>query len=184
MVEIMGQMNPLFNYYHSHPGLAPYAALDQYVNQLNASAQGMNGQPGGVGNMPQGPGAPGPRTPSFGQFPMGASPAMANSMLPGSPHVTGSPVPGQMAAPMMQVQASQQGTSSSGPSANTSPAQGSNKRRRPSTVKAEEDAGQGPTSAPTPVPIGTPQLNGVQIKGKQPPTPRMPKRHKTGTNPV
>lgn len=172
MVEIMGQMNPLFGYYHSHPGLAPYAALDQYVSQINASAQAMNGQP-----MPQG----GPRTPGFGQFQMGASPAMANSMLPGSPHVVGSPVPGQMAAPMMQLQASQQGTNSSGPSANTSPAQNSNKRRRPSTVKAEEDT---PASAPTPVPMGTPQLNGVQIKGKQPPTPRMQKRHKAGNNPV
>src|SRR4051812_13462336 len=145
MVEIMGQMNPLFGYYHSHPGLAPYAALDQYVGHINASAQAMGGPP-----MPQG----GPRTPGFGQFQMGASPAMTNSKLPGSPHIVGSPVPGQMAAPMMQLQASQQGTNSSGPSANTSPAQNSNKRRRPSTVKAEEDA---PVSAPTPVPIGTPQ---------------------------
>lgn len=122
MVEIMGQMNPLFGYCHSHPGLPPYTALEQYVGQISAPVPpAMNGQP-----MPQG----GPRTPSFGQFQMGASPAMANSMLPGSPHIVGSPVPGQMAAPMMALQASQQGTSSSGPSANTSPAQNSNKRRR------------------------------------------------------
>ncbi|KAL2018539.1 hypothetical protein VTK56DRAFT_751 [Thermocarpiscus australiensis] len=172
IVEIIGQMNPLFAYYHAHPGLAPYAALDQYVSQINASQPVMNGQP-----MPQGGG---PRTPGFGQFQMGASPAMANSMLPGSPHIAGSPVPGQMAAPVMQLQASQQGTSSSGPSANTSPAQ-SNKRRRPSAVKAEEDA---PASAPTPAPVGTPQLNGVQGKGKHPPTPRIPKRQKTGHNPA
>ncbi|KAK3304208.1 LIM-domain binding protein-domain-containing protein [Chaetomium strumarium] len=175
MVEIMNQMGPLFGYYHAHPGLAPYAALDQYVSQINAqinasAPQGMNGQ-----QMAQG----GPRTPGFGQFQMGASPAMANSMLPGSPHITGSPIPGQMAAPTMQLQPSQQG-SSSGPSANTSPAQNSNKRRRPSTVKNEDEA---PTSAPTPAAMGTPQLNGVQIKGKQPPTPRMQKRHKTGNNP-
>ncbi|KAK4122578.1 hypothetical protein N657DRAFT_681582 [Parathielavia appendiculata] len=178
MVEIMGQMNPLFNYYHAHPGLAPYAALDQYVNQINAASQGMNGQP-----MPQ---AGGPRTPGFGQFQVGASPAMPNSMLPGSPHVVGSPVPGQMAAPVMQLQASQQGTNSSGPSANTSPAQNSNnKRRRASAVKTEEDNNNTPgaASAPTPqAPMGTPQLNGTQIKGKQPPTPRMPKRLKTGGN--
>jgi hypothetical protein len=175
MVEIMGQMNPLFGYYHAHPGLAPYTALEQYMNQITAVSQGMNGQP-----MQQG----GPRTPGFGQFQVGASPAMANSMLPGSPHVAGSPVPGQMAAPMMQPQASQQGTNSSGPSANTSPAQNSNKRRRPSTVKTEEENNHNtPASAPTPVPMGTPQLNGVQIKGKQPPTPRMPKRVKTGNNP-
>jgi len=181
MVEIMGQMNPLFNYYHNNPGLSPYTALDQYVNLINQQ-QGMNGgQP-----MPQ---AGAPRTPSFGQFQMTHSPAMANSMLPGSPHIANSPAPGSMAAPVMQMQASQQGTNSSGPSANTSPAQG-NKRRRPSTVKAEEDANNaaaqhaqnGPVSAPTPVPVpvGTPQLNGVQLK-KQPPTPRLPnKRQKTG----
>jgi hypothetical protein len=165
----MGQMNPLFTFFHTHPGLTPYAALDQYIGQINASAHGMNGQP-----MPQG----GPRTPGYGQFQMNASPAMANSMLPGSPHIVGSPLPGQIVAPVMQLQASQQGTSSSGPSANTSPAQ-NNKRRRPSTVKGEED---GAASAPTPIPVGTPQLNGVQIKGKQPPTPRMPKRQKTGNN--
>lgn len=164
MVEIMGQMNPLFNFYHSHPGIAPYAALEQYVTQINTSAHGMNGQP-----MPQ----VGPRTPSFNQFPMGTSPAMANMQLPGSPHIVGSPAPGQITAPGMQHGISQQGTNSSGPSANTSPAQ-NNKRRR-STVKEEE----GVQSAPTPAPMGTPQMNGVQInKGKQPPTPRMQKRLK------
>jgi hypothetical protein len=162
-------MNDLFRFFHTNPDLTPYQALDQYVNnQINAGAHAMNGQP-----IPQG----GPRTPGFGQFPMGASPAMANSMLPGSPHISGSPVPGQIAAPVMQLQASQQGTSSSGPSANTSPAQ-NNKRRRPSTVKAEEDT---PASAPTPNAVGTPHMNGVQVKVKQPPTPRMPKRQKTNT---
>ncbi|KAK4644488.1 hypothetical protein QC761_305240 [Podospora bellae-mahoneyi] len=166
MSEIMGQMTPLFDFFHAHPGIAPYAAMEQYVSRINSGAhQGMNGQP-----MPQG----GPRTPSFGQFPMGASPAMANIGLPGSPHVVNSPAPGQLAAPVMQHQMSQPGTSSSGPSANTSPAQG-NKRRR-STVK-EEDT---PQSAPTPGAMGTPQMNGVGIpgKGKQPPTPRMQKRMK------
>lgn len=164
IVEIMGQMSPLFNFYHSHPGLAPYSALEQYVNQINTSGPHVNGQ-----NMPQG----GPRTPSFNQqFPMGASPAMANQILPGSPHI-GSPAPGQMQAPSMQLQASQQGTSSSGPSANTSPSQ-NNKRRRASAVKTEEDT---PASAPTPAAAGTPQLNGVQGKAK-PPTPRMQKRLK------
>lgn len=68
-----------------------------------------------------------------------------------------------MQAPSMQLQQSQQGTSSSGPSANTSPA--SNKRRRPSTVKAEEDSG-----APTPANMGAPQVNSA---AKKPPTPRM-----------
>ncbi|KAK1754328.1 LIM-domain binding protein-domain-containing protein [Echria macrotheca] len=162
IVEIIGQMSPLFHYYHQHPGLGPYAALEQYVGQINNAGQVVNGQ-----NMAQG----GPRTPSFNQFGMGQSPAMGNSILPGSPHVAGSPAPGQMQAPGMQLQASQQGTSSSGPSANTSPSQ-NNKRRRPSTVKTEDDT---PASAPTPGAVGTPQVNGV---AKKPPTPRMGKRQK------
>lgn len=155
-------MNPLFGFCYSNPGVGPFAALDQYVSlYINGAPPGMNGQ-----SVPQG----GPRTPSFSQFPIGASPAAAHMNLPGSPHM-GSPAPGQMQAPGMQMQASQQGTSSSGPSANTSPA--SNKRRRPSGVKTEDgDSG-----------AGTPgQVNGVGNRGK-PPTPRMPKRVKTNGNP-
>ena len=157
----MGQMTPLFGFYHSNSNMTPYAALEQYVaSHINGAPQGMNGQP-----APQNP-----RTPSFGQFPMGASPATVNMNLPGSPHM-GSPVPGQMQAPGMQPQQSQQGTSSSGPSANTSPA--SNKRRRPSTVKAEEDGSGAPTPAAT-----NPQVNGIQNRATKPPTPRMTKRAK------
>lgn len=157
IVEVMGQMNPLFNFTHINPGLGPYAALDQYVSTF------INGAPGQMNG--QGPQLV-PRTPSFSQFPMGASPAAANMNLPGSPHV-GSPAPGQIQAPGMQLQQSQQGTSSSGPSANTSPA--SNKRRRPSAVKIEED-GSG---------AGTPgsQVNGTGNRNK-PATPRMTKRAK------
>uniref|UniRef100_A0A0D2YC65 Adhesion defective protein 1 n=2 Tax=Fusarium oxysporum TaxID=5507 RepID=A0A0D2YC65_FUSOF len=154
IVEVMGQMNPLFQFYHSNPGLGPYQALDQYVStQINGVPPNMNGQ-----QMP-----PGARTPSFGQFPMGASPAAAHMNLPGSPHM-GSPAPGHMQAPGMQMQQSQQGTGSSGPSANTSPA--SNKRRRPSAVKEEDGSG-----APTPAANGMP-------RNAKPPTPRMPKRLK------
>jgi hypothetical protein len=158
-------MIPLFGFCHGHPGLAPYQALDQYVSHINSVAQNMNGQ-----IMPQG----GPRTPSFGQFQMGQSPHTANMQLPGSPHI-GSPAPGTMQAPGMQLQQSQQGTSSSGPSANTSPA--GTKRRRPSSaVKNEEDT---PGSAPTPSGGGAgPQVNGVQHGKTKPPTPRMPKRVK------
>lgn len=83
----------------------------------------------------------------------------------------GSPAQGHMQAPGMQLQQSQQGTNSSGPSANTSPA--SNKRRRPSTVKAEEDSG-----APTPGSMGG-QVNGVAMAGKKPSTPRLTKRMKS-----
>lgn len=152
----MGQMNPLFSFCHANPGHGPYAALDQYVgSHINGGAPIINGQPG----------AQNPRTPSFSQFPMGASPNPAHMKLPGSPHVGHSPAPGHMQAPAMQLQASQQGTSSSGPSANTSPA--SNKRRRPSGVKLEDDG----SSAPTPV------SNGVRATAK-PSTPRMAKRVK------
>lgn len=160
IVEVMGQMNPLFNYCYSNPELGPYSALEQYVStQINGVQPQVNGQ------MQQAP-----RTPSFGQFQMGASPAAAHMALPGagSPHVSASPIPGQMQAPPMQMQQSQQGTSSSGPSANTSPA--SNKRRRPSTVKVEDDG----SGAPTPAGTGA-QVNG---RGTKPPTPRMNKRAK------
>lgn len=168
----MGQMNPLFGFYVSHPGLGPYAALEQYVMQVSHQQQGgPNGQPMPMQMQMQQ--QPGQRTPSFNNFPVpvpqmgqvGASPAQPHMQLPGSPHVMGSPAPGHMQAPGMQMQPSQQGTSSSGPSANTSPQ--SNKRRRPSGVKVEDDG----TSAPTP----GGQVNGV---GKKPPTPRMPKRVK------
>jgi hypothetical protein len=160
IVEVMGQMNPLFSYYHGNPGLGPYQAMEQYVAQhINNVPGGMNGQP-----IPQGP-----RTPSFGQFPMGASPAPPHMNLPGSPHI-GSPAPGHMQAPGMQLQQSQQGTSSSGPSANTSPA--SNKRRRPSGVKVEDDGSGAPT------PASAAQVNGIQNRGNKPPTPRMTKRVK------
>ncbi|KAJ3561218.1 hypothetical protein NPX13_g9036 [Xylaria arbuscula] len=173
IVEVMGQMSPLFDFYQAHSALSPYQALEQYVNTIhpNAPQQAMmNGHPSG--NVP-----PSQRTPSFSQFPLGASPAASHLQLPpNSPHM-GSPAQGHMQAPGMQLQQSQQGTSSSGPSANTSPA--SNKRRRPSTVKAEEDSG-----APTPASLGAPQVNGVG-KTKNPPTPRMAhnsKRQKTNAS--
>lgn len=152
-------MNPLFSFCHNNPGVSPYMALDQYVGAyINGAPPAINGQP-----MQQG----GPRTPGFGQFQMGASPAAVHMNLPGSPHI-GSPAPGHMQAPGMQLQPSQQGTSSSGPSANTSPA--SNKRRRPSGVKMEDDG----SGAPTP---SASQVNGIQGRPK-PPTPRMAKRMK------
>lgn len=152
-------MNPLFGFQQVNPGMSPYRALETYVSAyITPGAQAVNGQP-----MPQGP-----RTPNFGQFPMGASPAAAHMNLPGSPHM-GSPAPGHMQAPGMQLQPSQQGTSSSGPSANTSPA--SNKRRRPSGVKNEDDGSGAPTPAMA-------QVNGVPNRATKPATPRMTKRAK------
>ena len=118
-------MNNLFHYSHAHPSLTPHAALEQYVNTV------------AIPNMPAGQqqNPSGPRTPSVGNFPIGTSPAQAHLNLPGgsnSPHM-GSPAQGTG----MQHQQSQHGTSSSGPSANTSP-NASNKRRRPSGVKEED----------------------------------------------
>lgn len=196
MVEIMGQMNPLFHYIQQHPAMNPYAALDHLVSAggptMNGLPMGMNGihpnpnmNPNMVMNNNMTNGQPpmqqgGPRTPSFNQFQMGQSPALANQMLPGSPHMGGSPAQGgQMQAPTMQLQASQQGTSSSGPSANTSPSQNSNKRRRPSGVKTEEDGG--PVSAPTP--NGSSQVNGVQGNKTKPPTPRISNNKRVKVNP-
>lgn len=164
----MGAMNPLFHAAHQHPAMGAYRVLDDYVtNQISQpGAPNMNGQAMSNGQaMPNGP-----RTPGFGQFPMGASPHAPHLQLPGSPHI-GSPAAGGMQAPAMQMQHSQQGTSSSGPSATTSPA--GQKRRRPSGVKVDEDA---PVNAPTPG--GISQVNGVG--GKKPQTPRMQKKARVG----
>lgn len=158
MVEVMNLLNPLMGFSLQNPQHSPNVALREYVHQnINNAPQQpmMNGQPG-MGN---------PRTPSFSQFNIGASPAAAHHQLPGSPHIGGSPALGHMQAPGMVLQQSQQGTSSSGPSANTSPA--SNKRRRPSAVKNEDDSG-----AATPASMSGAQVNGMG-KGK-PPTPRVP----------
>lgn len=141
-------MNPLFNYSHQHPTLAPYPALEQYM--AGVATNGTN--PGAPGQNPVGP-----RTPGMSNFSMGTSPATAHLQLPGSPHVGGSPAQ----APGMQLQQSQHGTSSSGPSANTSP-NATNKRRRHSAVKAEEEN----------------QVNGTQAKPGVKPSPRITKRQK------
>jgi hypothetical protein len=171
MYEVMSQMQPLMDYSVTNPGLSVYQTLEQYnaTHVMGGPQPIMNGQqPGGMqGN---------PRTPSFGQFPMGASPATGHRQLPNSPHINGSPAQGNMAAPAMVMQQSQQGTSSSGPSANTSPSV-SNKRRRASAVKPEDD---GPPATPN---MGaTPQLNGVAMSAKtKPPTPRIANQKRVKT---
>jgi len=152
LAEVLGMMNPLFNYSHQNSSLNPYGALDQYVT--NIAANGANNP--GTQQNPNGP-----RTPSMGNF--GASPASSHLVLPdGSPRPHGSPAQ----APGMQLQQSQHGTSSSGPSANTSP-NASNKRRRPSTVKAEEENQQQ-------------QVNGTQAKTAVKPSPRIGGKRQKG----
>jgi hypothetical protein len=146
----MGQMNPLFQYAHQNAALDPYAALDQYVTTV--ATTGVNP------NAPQ-QNPTGPRTPGMTNFPLGTSPATAHLNLPdGSPHL-GSPAQ----APAMQLQQSQHGTSSGGPSANTSP-NASTKRRRPSTVKAEDENAPGGSQAKPGV-KPSPRIGGKRQKG-------------------
>ena len=151
LAEVLGQMNPLFNYAHQNANLAPYAALDQYV-----ATQTTNGNQANTQQNPSGP-----RTPGMSNFPIGTSPAAAHLQLPdGSPHVSGSPAQAQA----MQLQQSQHGTSSSGPSANTSP-NVNNKRRRPSAVKAEEDNQANGTGQTKAVVKPSPRIGGKRQKG-------------------
>ncbi|KUJ13152.1 uncharacterized protein LY89DRAFT_699108 [Mollisia scopiformis] len=149
IAEVMGQMNPLFGYSHQNSSLDPYAALNQYVATV-----AVNGADNSGGQQPN---PTGPRTPGMGNFGMGVSPAQAHLQLPdGSPHVSGSPAPG------MAPQHSQHGTSSSGPSANTSP-NTTNKRRRPS-VKDESEV----------------QVNGNPSKTAVKPSPRIGGKRQKG----
>jgi len=92
---------------------------------------------------------------------MGQSPSAAHLGLPENV-IGGSPAQGNMQAPGMALQQSQQGTNSSGPSANTSP-NVTSKRRRPS-VKTEGEDGSQP--------------NGVQPKVK--PSPRIANKRQKG----
>lgn len=171
-------MAPLIEYFHQHPGIGPQESL-QRINQehsqnlANANAnRAMQNQMARAANgqiqFPNQAGMNGPN-----QF---ASPGMAHLGLPqnqGSPHLGGpvhTPSPAQHAqggVAMMQ-QMSAQGSNlsgSQGPSTNTSP-NVSNKRRRPSTVKAEDDNSNANT-------------DGNQNKVK--PSPRMGgKRQKAG----
>ena len=145
----MVQMNPLFTYTHANPTLGPYAALNSYVESVAQSGNNLNNQ-GHFSTDAQ--------TSSMANVSIGPSPAANHPQLPdGSPHISS---PAQ--APGMQLQQSQHGTSSSGPSANTSP-NVSNKRRRPSTVKNEEEH----------------QVNGTQVsKPGVKPSPRIGKKQK------
>lgn len=140
IAEVMSQMNPLFQFSQQNNGLPAYNSLDQYMAQVNAANSNATPNHVQIKGPPVGQRTPGP---GMQQFPMGAgvSPAAGHLNLPsGSPRVGGSPAQAHMQAPGMAHQQSQQGTSSSGPSANTSP-NVNNKRRRPSGVKVEEDAG-------------------------------------------
>ncbi|RMZ77485.1 hypothetical protein DV738_g4344, partial [Chaetothyriales sp. CBS 135597] len=159
VVEVMNSMSPLIDYCNSHISIGPREGLlriaqesaQNFVNASHAArlqnqiARQANGQIA----FPPGMAMNGPN-----QF---ASPAMAHLGLPqaqGSPHHPGSvhtPSPAQNPAggvpmvPQMSAQGSLSG--SQGPSTNTSP-NVSNKRRRASQIKLEEEnAAQGGDNA-------------------------------------
>lgn len=152
VAEVINQMQPLMEYYQTHSELAPRQALMQLNNEhahnfavanharlQNQMARQQNGQIPFPNNMP-----PVMNGPNF------ASPGMAHLGLPqgqGSPHIGGpvhtpSPAQNQGAGGVaMMHQMSAQGSNlsgSQGPSTNTSP-NVSNKRRRPSAIKLEEE---------------------------------------------
>jgi hypothetical protein len=145
-------MQPLMEYYQTHSNLAPRDALNQlntehqqnfaslnHARLQNQMARNANGQVQFPNNM--NPNMNGPN-----QF---ASPAMGHLGLPqgqGSPHIGGpvhTPSPAQQGqggvAMMHQMSAPGSNLSGSqGASTNTSP-NVSNKRRRPSAIKLEEE---------------------------------------------
>jgi hypothetical protein len=170
-------MEPLFHYSQNHDSLTPAEALNNLVHETSRGPQNSaGGLPPGSFNNPGPPGASGQRTPGMNGPNQFASPAMQNLGLPaqGSPHIGGpahtpSPAHMHMAGPVAMVhQHSQQGSNlsgSQGASANTSP-NATNKRRRPSGIKLEEDGGG--------------EINGA-VGNKVRPSPRIGGKRQKGT---
>ena len=170
VAETISQMQKLFSYSQSHPGMSPPEALRDLVNTL----QNQGPLPGGAGfQTPMNPGMqpmPNARAPSINGPSQFASPGMAHLGLPGaqgSPHLTGSahasPAQSHLAGPPGM----QGGVHPSPVGVNNSPNVGGNKRRRASTVKMEDEAGSG-------------EINGTSApgSGKVKASPRVPKRQK------
>ena len=171
-------MTPLIQYSQNHPTITPTEALRRMVAETSMRAQTQmagvpqtNFNPNGLPQAVAGPRTPGLAGPN--QF---ASPALAHLGLPmnqSSPHIGGpvhtpSPAQTHMAGPVAMVhQQSQQGSNlsgSQGTSANTSP-NVTNKRRRASNVKMEEE-------------VGGPEINGAT---KVKPSPRIGGKRQKGT---
>ena len=149
MAEVFSAMTPLIQYSQHNPNLNPREAFEKMVsdaaarNAQLAAMAGNGGSPMQNMNVQRPLGMVGPN-----QF---ASPALQHLGLPnqGSPHLSGpnhtpSPAQNHVGGPVaMAHQQSQQGSNLSGSqinSANTSP-NVTNKRRRPSAVKQEDDGG-------------------------------------------
>lgn len=166
-------MTPLIQYSQNHPNITPREALEKMVTENAMRTAHMAGLVQGNFNAPMQ--MSGQRTPGLNGPNQFASPALAHLGLPtgqASPHLGGpvhtpSPAQNHIGGPVAMVhQQSQQGSNLSGSqvtSANTSP-NVTNKRRRPSTVKVEDDGGGA-------------EVNGTGAN-KVKPSPRMGKRQK------
>lgn len=171
--ETFSQMENLFRFSHDNPELSASDALRQLVSSFQANPHpnsAMSFNP--AFQNPNMQGTPGVRTPNFTGNAQFASPAPGAHL--NLPMNTGSPATINMSPAMhahglqqaagvaMINQQSQQGTTASGgtgsqgTSANTSP-NVTNKRRRPSGVKAEVDDG------------GVTEVNGTNAKVKASP---------------
>ena len=169
-------MTPLIQYSQTHPQIAPAIALQQMVAEHAIRAQNqMAAMAPGNFNASMQQMVSGQRTPGLNGPNQFASPALQHLSLPmgqGSPHLGGpvhtpSPAQNHVAGPVAMVhQQSQQGSNlsgSQGTSTNTSP-NVTNKRRRASQVKLEDDG-------------GGPEVNGTGAN-KVKPSPRLGKRQK------
>ena len=169
-------MEPLFHYSQNHDSLTPAEALSSLVNETARGTQTIPaGMPPGSFSHIGSHGGPGHRTPGMNGAEQFASPALQNLGLPpqGSPHIGGpthtpSPAHMHMAGPVAMVhQHSQQGSNlsgSQGASANTSP-NVTNKRRRPSGIKLEDDGGAEMNGAATNKVKPSPRIGGKRQKG-------------------
>lgn len=157
----MGQLNPLFEFSHKHPKLKPHTALERYTAEVLAE----NGNQQEMRTASNAFGISSPANNQIG-LPEGANPSGIGNL-----GAHNSPAAGNMQAPGMALQQSQQG-SSSGVSTNTSPNM-NNKRRRPS-LKQEEGAQVNGTGTPN-------QQAGANAANKIKPSPRIGgKRQKGG----
>ncbi|KIX97198.1 uncharacterized protein Z520_07312 [Fonsecaea multimorphosa CBS 102226] len=177
IAEVMTAMGPLMEYYQQHPGISPKDTLlrvtqenaqnmAQANNQrLNQMARAANGQVIFPNQM--NPGMNGPNmmnSPAMGHLNV---PQAQGSPMMGGPVHTPSPAQNPTAGGVaMMHQMSAQGSNlsgSQGPSTNTSP-NVSNKRRRASVVKIEEENAQGEVNGANKV-KPSPKLGGKRQKG-------------------
>jgi hypothetical protein len=173
VAETISHMQMLFQFSQQNPQFSPPEALRNLVNTL----QSQNPNPGFMPSpmnpaMQQGQNLRGPQMNGPNQF---ASPAMAHLGLPpqGSPHLSAHPSPAQshLAGPPGMVQQGQmQPNVGQATSASASP-QVTNKRRRASTVKVENDD------------TGGPEVNGTATQGaaKVKASPRVGGKRQKGT---